>query len=37
MEVKAVREGPTLRGRELDPDAALVSAAREQPRMFLAL
>jgi RNA polymerase sigma-70 factor (ECF subfamily) len=37
MEVKAVREGPTLRSREVDPDAALVAAAREEPRMFVAL
>jgi len=37
MEVKAVREGPTLRVREVDPDGALVAAAREEPRMFLAL
>jgi RNA polymerase sigma-70 factor, ECF subfamily len=37
MEVKAVREGPTLRTREVDPDAALVAIAREQPPMFLAL
>ena len=37
MEVRAVREAPTLRVREVDSDAALVAAAREEPRMFLAL
>jgi RNA polymerase sigma-70 factor (ECF subfamily) len=37
MEVKAVREAPRLRAREVDPDVALVAAAREDPRMFLAL
>ena len=37
MEVKAVREAPTLRAREVESDAALVAAAREEPRMFLAL
>jgi RNA polymerase sigma-70 factor (ECF subfamily) len=37
MEVKAVRERPRLRVREVGPDAALVAAAREDPRMFLAL
>src|SRR5436309_11872115 len=37
MEVRAIREAPTLRAREVDPDAALVAAAREEPRMFLAL
>ena len=37
MEVKAVREGAASRIRAVDPDAVLVAAAREQPRMFLAL
>jgi RNA polymerase sigma-70 factor (ECF subfamily) len=37
IEVKAVREDPTFRAREVDPDVALVAAAREEPRMFLAL
>ena len=37
MEVMALRVAPTLRAREIDPDAALVAAAREEPRMFLAL
>ena len=37
MEVKAVREAPRLRPREVDRDVALVAAAREDPRMFLAL
>jgi RNA polymerase sigma-70 factor (ECF subfamily) len=37
MEVRALLEAPALRVREVDPDAALVAAAREEPRMFLAL
>jgi RNA polymerase sigma-70 factor (ECF subfamily) len=37
MEVRAVREAALLRPREADPDAALVAAARDEPRMFLAL
>jgi RNA polymerase sigma-70 factor (ECF subfamily) len=37
MEVRAVLEAPGLRARGLDPDAALVAAAREDPRAFLAL
>src|SRR5262252_7668129 len=37
MEVKALLDAPALRAREVDPDAALVSAAREEPRRFLAL
>jgi RNA polymerase sigma-70 factor, ECF subfamily len=37
MEVKALREAPTLRARDAAPDAVLVAAAREEPRMFLAL
>jgi hypothetical protein len=36
MEVKALREVPALRpAREADSDAALVAAAREEPRRFL--
>jgi RNA polymerase sigma-70 factor (ECF subfamily) len=37
MEVRALVDAPALRVREVDPDAALVAAAREEPRMFLAL
>jgi RNA polymerase sigma-70 factor (ECF subfamily) len=37
MEVRALLEAPALRARTVDPDAALVSAAREQPQAFLAL
>jgi RNA polymerase sigma-70 factor (ECF subfamily) len=37
MEVNTLRELPTLRAREVDPDAALVAAARAEPRRFLAL
>jgi RNA polymerase sigma-70 factor (ECF subfamily) len=37
MEVRAPRETPTRRARGVDPDAALVAAAREEPRRFLAL
>jgi RNA polymerase sigma-70 factor (ECF subfamily) len=37
MEVKALHVAPVLRDREVDPDAALVAAALEEPRMFLAL
>jgi RNA polymerase sigma-70 factor, ECF subfamily len=37
MEVRALREVPAPRPREADTDAALVAAAREEPRMFLAL
>jgi RNA polymerase sigma-70 factor (ECF subfamily) len=37
MEVRALRGAPALRARAVDPDAALVTAAREEPRMFLAL
>src|SRR5690349_21620186 len=38
MEVKALREVPGPRSaREADSDAALVAAAREEPRRFLAL
>jgi RNA polymerase sigma-70 factor (ECF subfamily) len=37
IEVKVLLEAPALRAREVDPDAALVAAAREEPRRFLAL
>jgi RNA polymerase sigma-70 factor (ECF subfamily) len=37
MEMKALREAPMPRADAGDPDAALVAAAREEPRMFLAL
>src|SRR6478672_8647577 len=37
MEVKALGPAPALRVREVDPDAVLVAAAREEPRRFLAL
>lgn len=37
MEMKALREAPMPRAGGGDPDAALVAAAREEPRMFLAL
>jgi RNA polymerase sigma-70 factor (ECF subfamily) len=37
MELRALRETPTRRVCEVDPDAELVAAAREEPRMFLAL
>ena len=37
MEVKALLVAPAPRAREVDPDAALVAAAREEPRRFLAL
>ena len=37
MEVKALLGAPALRAREVDPDEALVAAAREEPRRFLAL
>src|SRR5436305_15183732 len=37
MVVRAHREAPALSAREGDPDAALVAAARQEPRMFLAL
>ena len=37
MEVRAVSEAPRLRAREAEPDAVLVAAAREEPRMFFAL
>jgi hypothetical protein len=37
MEVRALRKPPGRRAFEVDDDAALVAAAREEPRMFLAL
>jgi RNA polymerase sigma-70 factor (ECF subfamily) len=37
MEVRALPGAPALRARWVDPDAALVAAAREESRMFLAL
>jgi RNA polymerase sigma-70 factor, ECF subfamily len=37
MEVRALPTAPALRARPLDPDAALVAAAREDPLAFLAL
>jgi RNA polymerase sigma-70 factor (ECF subfamily) len=37
MEVKALLVASAPRARESDPDAELVAAAREEPRMFLAL
>jgi RNA polymerase sigma-70 factor (ECF subfamily) len=37
MEVKALPDAPVLRAREVESDAALVAAAREEPRRFLAL
>ena len=37
MEVRALLDAPALRPRTVDPDAALVAAAREEPQAFLAL
>ena len=37
MEVRGLLEAPALVSRTLDPDAALVAAAREDPHAFLAL
>jgi RNA polymerase sigma-70 factor, ECF subfamily len=37
MELRALLEAPASRARTLDPDAALVAAAREEPQAFLAL
>src|SRR5262245_6751673 len=37
MEMRVVLEAPALRVRAVDPDAALVAAAREEPQAFLAL
>lgn len=37
MEVRALAEAPAARAQPVDPDIALVAAAREEPRAFLAL
>jgi RNA polymerase sigma-70 factor (ECF subfamily) len=37
MELRAVLDAPPFRARTVDPDAALVAAAREEPQAFLAL
>ena len=37
MELREVLDAPGLRARAVDPDAALVAAAREDPQAFLAL
>src|SRR5262249_20360162 len=37
MEVRALVVAPAVRVRRVDPDAALVAAARTEPRMFLGL
>src|SRR5262245_15834484 len=37
MELKVQLAASALRGRAVDPDAALVAAAREEPRAFFAL
>jgi RNA polymerase sigma-70 factor (ECF subfamily) len=37
MEVRALLVAPAVRGRQIDRDAGLVAAAREEPRMFLGL
>jgi RNA polymerase sigma factor (sigma-70 family) len=37
MEMRALVEAPAAPGPTVDPDAELVAAAREEPRMFLAL
>jgi RNA polymerase sigma-70 factor, ECF subfamily len=37
MEMRALLEAPASRPRAVDPDAALVAAAREEPQAFLAL
>jgi RNA polymerase sigma-70 factor (ECF subfamily) len=37
MEIRALVEAPAFRARAADPDAALVAAAREEPKAFLAL
>jgi RNA polymerase sigma-70 factor (ECF subfamily) len=37
MEVRALLVAPTVRVRQVDPDAALVAAARAEPHMFLGL
>ena len=37
MVVRAVLAAPAMRGRTVDPDAALVAAARKEPHAFFAL
>jgi RNA polymerase sigma-70 factor (ECF subfamily) len=37
MEMRALLAAPALRVRAVDPDAALVAAARQEPQAFLAL
>lgn len=37
MEMRAVLDAPLVGARGVDPDAALVAAAREEPQAFLAL
>jgi RNA polymerase sigma-70 factor (ECF subfamily) len=37
MEIRALVEAPAFRARATDPDAALVAAALEEPKAFLAL
>ena len=37
MEMRALLEAPAVGVRDVDPDAALVAAAREEPQAFLAL
>src|SRR5262249_1081174 len=37
MELRALLAAPAVGAREIDPDAALVAAAREEPQAFLAL
>lgn len=37
MEMRVLLNAPALRTRTLDPDAALVAAARDEPQAFLAL
>jgi RNA polymerase sigma-70 factor (ECF subfamily) len=37
MEVRALLEAPAVRARAIDPDAALVAAAQQEPQAFLAL
>jgi RNA polymerase sigma-70 factor (ECF subfamily) len=37
MEMRALLDAPALPARQVDPDAALVAAALDEPRAFLAL
>ena len=37
MQVRTLPKAPVLRAGTVDPDAALVAAAREDPQAFLAL